>query len=109
MKAVFVAVVLGIACSALQAQVLDRDRRKANTAIQPDNARSVERRDRERHERDRRDRQRRQRDERPIERETSEGTFKLDRARPGHTRRSAPSPAEQRQRQLYEQRQSRQR
>jgi hypothetical protein len=99
MKAVFVAVVLGIACSALQAQVLDRDRRKANTAIQPDNARSVERRDR----------QRRQRDERPIERETSEGTFKLDRARPGHTRRSAPSPAEQRQRQLYEQRQSPQR
>jgi hypothetical protein len=99
MKAVFVAVVLGIACSALQAQVLDRDRRKANTAIQPDNARSVERRDR----------QRRQRDERPVERETSEGTFKLDRARPGHTRRSAPSPAEQRQRQLYEQRQSPQR
>jgi hypothetical protein len=99
MKAVFVAVVLGIACSALQAQVLDRDRRKANTAIQPDNARSVERRDR----------QRRQRDQRPVERETSEGTFKLDRARPDRTRRSAPSPAEQQQRQLYEERQPRQR
>ncbi len=104
MKAVFVAVVLGIACSALQAQVLDRGRREENTAIQPDNARSVERRDRER-----RDRQRRQRDERPVERQTSEGTFKLDRVRPDHTRGSAPSPAEQQQRQLYEERQSRQR
>jgi hypothetical protein len=104
MKAVFVAVVLGIACSALQAQVLNRDRREENTAMQPDNARSVERRDRER-----RDRQRRQRDERPLERETSEGTFKLDRVRPDHTRRSAPSPAEQQQRQLYEERQSRKR
>jgi hypothetical protein len=97
MKAVFVAAVLGIACSALQAQVLDRDQRKENTAIQPDNARSVERRDRHR----------RQRDERPVERETSEGTFKLDRVRPDRTRGSAPSPAEQQQ--LYEQRQSRQR
>jgi hypothetical protein len=104
MKAVFVAAVLGIACSALQAQVLDRDRRKENTAVQPDNTRSAERRDRER-----RDRQRRQRDQRPIERETSEGTVKLDRVRPDHTRRSAPSPAEQQQRQLYEERQSRQR
>ena len=102
MKALFVAAVLGLACSALQAQVLDG--RKENAAIQPDNARSVERRDRER-----RDRQRRQRDERPLERETSEGTFKLDRARPDHTRRSAPSPAAQQQRQLYEERQSRQR
>lgn len=97
MKAVFVAAVLGIACSALQAQVLDQPKEK--TAIQPDHARSGERRDR----------QRRQRDERPLERETSEGTFKLDRARPDRTRRSAPSPAEQQQRQLYEQRQSRQR
>jgi hypothetical protein len=99
MKAVFVAVVLGIVCSALQAQVLDG--RKEKAAIQPDNARSVERRDR----------QRRPRDQRPVERETSEGTFKLDRVRPDHTRRSAPSPAEQQQRQLYEerQRQSRQR
>jgi hypothetical protein len=96
-KAVFVAAVLGVACSALQAQVLDGKKEKA--AIQPDNARSVERRDR----------QRRQRDERPVERETSEGTFKLDRARPDHTRRSAPSPAEQQQRQLYEERQFRQR
>jgi hypothetical protein len=104
MKAVFVALVLGIACSALQAQVLDRDRREKSTTIQPDNARSVERRDPQR-----RDRQRRQRDERPVERETSEGTFKLDRVRPQHTRRSAPSPAEQQQRQLYEERQSRQR
>jgi hypothetical protein len=104
MKAVLVALVLGIACSALQAQVLDSDRRKDKTAIQPDHARSVERRDRER-----RDRQRRQRDERPVERQTSEGTFKLDRVRPDHTRGSAPSPAEQQQRQLYEQRQSRQR
>ena len=104
MKAMFVAAVLGIACSALQAQVLDRDRSTENTAIQPDNARSVERRDRER-----RDRHRRQRDERPVERETSEGTFKLDRVRPDHTRRSAPSPAAQQQRQLYEERQSRQR
>jgi hypothetical protein len=97
MQAVFVAAVLSIACSALQAQVLDG--RKEKAAIQPDNARSVERRER----------QRRQRDERPVERETSEGSFKLDRARPDHTRRSAPSPAEQQQRQLYEERQSRQR
>lgn len=102
MKALFTAALLGIACSAPQAQVLDQ--RKEKTAIQPDNARSVERRDR-----GRRDRERRQRDARPVERETSEGTFKLDRARRDHTRRSAPSPAEQQQRQLYEQRQSRQR
>ena len=102
MKALFVAVVLGIACSAPQAQGLDQ--RKEKTAIHPDHARSVERRDRER-----RDRQRRQREERPVERQTSEGTFKLDRVRPDHTRGSAPSPAEQQQRQLYEQRQSRQR
>jgi hypothetical protein len=97
MKAVFVALALGIACSALQAQVLDQ--RKEKATIQPDNARSVERRDR----------QRRQRDQRPVERQTSEGTFKLDRVRPDHARGSAPSPAEQQQRQLYEQRQSRQR
>ena len=97
MKALLVCAVLGVACSALQAQVLDA--RKEKAAIQPDNARSVERRER----------QRRPRDERPVERETSEGTFKLDRARPDRTRRSAPSPAEQRQRQLYDQRQSRQR
>jgi hypothetical protein len=99
MKAMLVAAALGIACCALQAQVPDRDRSTENTAIQPDNARSVERRDRHR----------RQRDERPVERETSEGTFKLDRVRPDHARRSAPSPAEQQQRQLYEERQSRQR
>ena len=84
MKAVLVALVLGIACSVLQAQVLDSDRRHEKAAIRSDHARSVER-------------------------QTSEGTFKLDRVRPDHTRGSAPSPAEQQQRQLYEQRQPRQR
>ena len=43
----------------------------------------------------------------PQTRETSEGTVKLDRARPAETQRpsSAPSPAQQMQQQQYEQRQ----
>lgn len=108
MKALFVAVLLGIASPALYAQVFERDQSRGKAAAQPDNARAAERRDHER-----RDRQRRQRDEPPVERQTSEGPVKLDRVRPPQTQRqrrspgSQPSPAEQRQRELYEQRQPR--
>jgi hypothetical protein len=90
-KSVLIAAVLAIACGAVYGQAFERGQKRE------------------------RDHERRHRDERPVERQTSDGPVKLDRVRPPETQRrrrepdSQPSPAEQLQRELYEQRQSRQR
>jgi hypothetical protein len=99
------AAMLALACGTLHAQTLEKKKDSAAPAktetkpeTKPDRIRPAEPEHRRhagpRHERP------------PVERETSEGTVKLDRVRPQPPQpNNPPSPAEQMQRQQYEQRQ----
>ncbi len=99
MKAVLAAIGFLLACGPLQAQTEQKKDQK--TVKKADTARPAEP-DHKRHS------GQRPPQERPAqERETSQGTVKLDRARPPETQRpsSPPSPAQQTQQQQYELRQ----
>ena len=99
MKAGLAALALILACGPLQAQTEPKKDQKA--IKKADTARPAEAEPRSH------SGQRPQRERPAQERETSEGTVKLDRARPQETQRpsSPPSPAQQMQEQQYEQRQ----
>ena len=99
MKAGLAALALILACGPLQAQTEPKKEQKA--IKKADTARPAEA-DHKRH-----SGHRPQHERPPQTRETSEGTVKLDRARPQETQRpsSPPSPAQQMQQQQYEQRQ----
>jgi outer membrane biosynthesis protein TonB len=101
MKAVFAVVALLLACGPLQAQTEPKKDPKDQKAIKKaDTARPAEPEHRHSGHPPKKERP-------PQTRETSEGTVKLDRARPQETQRpsSPPSPAQQMQQQQYEQRQ----
>lgn len=99
MKAVVAAIALVLACGPLQAQIEQQKEpksvKKADTARPPEPEHKRHSSHRPQHERA------------AQQRQTTEGTVKLDRARPPETQRpsSPPSPAQQMQQQQYEQRQ----
>lgn len=113
MKAALATLGLILACGLVQAQVVlekpkpekpkaaPEQQKAPNAAKKADTARPAEP-DHKRH-----SAHRPQQERPPQTRETSEGTVKLDRARPPQTQRpsSAPGPAQQMQQQQYEQRQ----
>ena len=110
MKAAVAVVALLVACGPLQAQTVlekpkpaapaEKKKDKAAEKAAVKNARPAEPEHRHHSGHPKKDRP-------PQERETSQGTVKLDRTRPQETQRpsSPPSPAQQMQQQQYEQRQ----
>jgi len=107
-KAVFATLGLAIACGSAQAQLVGE---KPQPAAEPKKAqKSAKKADIARPAEPEHRRQsvhRPQQERAAQQRQTSEGTVKLDRARPPETQRpsSPPSPAQQAQQQQYEQRQ----